>query len=50
MVVQFNYQNNFDPARLVRTGEKMSFVNIKNVVDHLNTEEEWDRWNEEIEI
>lgn len=45
MVVQFNYQNNFDPARLVRIGETMSFVNIKNVVNHLNTEAEWEEWN-----
>lgn len=44
IVVQFNYENNFDPARLVRTGEKMSFVNIKNLADHLNTEAEWETY------
>ena len=44
MVVQFNYQNNFDPARLVRIGEKMSFVNIKNLAEQLNTETEWNEW------
>jgi DNA-directed RNA polymerase II subunit RPB1 len=42
VVVQFNYQNNFDPARLVRVGENMSFINIKTTVDHLNTEAEWE--------
>jgi DNA-directed RNA polymerase II subunit RPB1 len=42
VVVQFNYQNNFDPARLVRVGDKMSFINIKTTVDHLNTEAEWE--------
>lgn len=41
MVVQFNYGNNFDPARLVRVGANMSFTNIKNIADHLNTEKEW---------
>jgi DNA-directed RNA polymerase beta' subunit len=42
-VVQFNYGDNFDPARLVRTNTgEMSFININNVVDTLNTDYEWD--------
>ena len=46
MVIQFNYQNNFDPARLVRVGDKMSFVNIKSIAEHLNVESEWEEWQE----
>ena len=46
MVIQFNYQNNFDPAKLVRVGDKMSFVNIKSIVEHLNVESEWEEWQE----
>lgn len=45
MVIQFNYGHNFDPARMVRISDsKMSFTNVKNMVDHLNTEAEWDEW------
>ena len=44
MVVQFNYENNFDPARLVRTGPKMSFINISSVCKSLNTDYEWREW------
>jgi DNA-directed RNA polymerase beta' subunit len=44
MVVQFNYQDNFDPAKLVRIGEKMSFVDIKSQSEKLNNEFEWNEW------
>ena len=45
MVIQFNYGQNFDPAKLVRVNDsKMSFVNVRNMVDHLNTEAEWEEW------
>lgn len=47
MVIQFNYGHNFDPAKLVRVNDsKMSFANVKNMVEHLNTEAEWDEWVE----
>lgn len=44
IVVQFNYGQNFDPARLVRTQTGMSFINIRNVADCLNTENDWEEW------
>ncbi|MDD4930613.1 MAG: LAGLIDADG family homing endonuclease [Candidatus Colwellbacteria bacterium] len=47
MVIQFNYGRNFDPARMVRVSDsKMSFTNVKNIANHLNTEVEWDDWVE----
>lgn len=47
MVIQFNYGRNFDPARLVRVNDnKMSFTNVRNIAEHLNTEVEWDDWVE----
>lgn len=54
-VVQFNYQCNFDPARLVRVGGRMSFINIRSLAEHLNVEEEWEKWknkkeNKKIEV
>lgn len=45
MVIQFNYGQNFDPSRMVKIGDnKMSFTNVNNLVDRLNTEVEWDEW------
>ena len=45
MVIQFNYGQNFDPSRMVKIGDnKMSFTNVSNLVDRLNTEVEWDNW------
>jgi len=47
MVIQFNYGRNFDPARMVRISDsKMSFTNVKNIIESLNTELEWDEWVE----
>jgi DNA-directed RNA polymerase II subunit RPB1 len=45
VVVQFNYANNFDPARMIRTEIGNSFVNIRNLSIHLNTEYEWEEWS-----
>jgi len=45
MVIQFNYGRNFDPARLVRINDsKMSFANVKNITESLNSEKEWEDW------
>ena len=47
MVIQFNYGLNFDPAKMVRISDtKMSFTNVKNIVGGLNTDFEWNKWND----
>lgn len=44
MVIQFNYGVNFDPAKMVKVSDtKMSFVNVKNMAEHLNMDVEWER-------
>ena len=41
-VIQFNYDNGFDPARVVSIGGgKTSFCNAKNIADRLNSEYEF---------
>jgi DNA-directed RNA polymerase II subunit RPB1 len=35
-IIQFNYGNNFDPSRFVKTNGKMSFINIGNLSNKLN--------------
>ncbi len=43
-VVQFNYQNNFDPVHCVKMNNSRSFINIKNIVDKLNTDYEYEEY------
>ncbi len=40
-VLQFNYENNLDPARVVKAGKHTSFADVKSLINGLNTEVEW---------
>lgn len=44
-ILQFNYQDNFDPARTVKSNDKMFFTNVKKIVNTLNSEFEFDNFN-----
>ena len=49
-VVQFNYENNLDPAKLVKVGRRMSFINVSNVCNKLNTDYEFENHNNLLEL
>ncbi len=45
-IVKFNYGYNIDPSHLINVNGHKSFVNISNIANSLNSEVEFDNWND----